>query len=183
MPRLHLLDKSEIHCGKLPTDLPHAQRSSPRPEIFPTLVRLLLAGVFVIAAGAKAQNLAEFESTLVASRLFPSGIVSAIAAVIIVVAEAAFGIGILLPKLHRTSLQALCLLCCSFISYSMWRWLQNIDVPCHCFGIFFNLKPYQAILLNCALLSCIVFLTRCRGMLSPLLARSSGKGGEILTTN
>jgi len=70
------------------------------------------------------------------------------------------------PVLQKMSLHLAMLLSVMFISYSSWRIVERIPVPCHCFGALFQITPPESILLNLGLLSLIVFLLN--GMNMPL---------------
>lgn len=117
----------------------------------------LLALVFGTAAIAKIQGFNDFESTLVASLLVPLGW-TRFGAVLIVTLEIVLTIGLFIPALRKSSLQLLAGMVSVFISYSLWRGLQHIPVPCHCFGALFTMSPLQSLLLNIGLLSLITYL-------------------------
>lgn len=96
----------------------------------------------------------------------------------VVTLELLISIGLFVPSLQRASLQSMTLLCCTFISYSAWRWVQNIQAPCHCFGILFTLQPYQAILFNLLLLALALQLMPEKVVVAPF-SRAILKGGGI----
>ncbi len=131
--------------------------------------RLLLASVFAIAAFAKLQNFSQLERTLTVSRLIPTGLVPMVSCLLIAV-EFTIALGLMVPflqpVLQKMSLHLAMLLSVMFISYSSWRIVERIPVPCHCFGALFQITPPESILLNLGLLSLIVFLLN--GMNMPL---------------
>jgi uncharacterized membrane protein YphA (DoxX/SURF4 family) len=116
----------------------------------------LLALIFLTAGLAKIQRFDEFESTLVASRLVPL-YQARLAATALIVLELVLAASLLHPRTRTTALQTAALLICVFIGYSAWRWMQNIPVPCHCFGVLFTMTPWQAILFNLALLGLTIW--------------------------
>lgn len=120
------------------------------------LARLLLAGVFATAATAKMQSMGDFERTLMASHLVPTALVSASAAVVISL-ELVVAVGLLAPLLRPNlqiiSLKMAAVISATFLSYSAWRWVEDIPVPCQCFGVLFRIDPPFAILLNLFLLA------------------------------
>jgi hypothetical protein len=118
---------------------------------------LLLAVIFAGAALAKLQGLHELESTLLAARLVPVGLVR-LAAISLIVVELATAACLLAPRLRSSGLQLAALLLCLFIGYSAWRWWQNIPIPCHCFGALFKMAPWLALLLNLGLLGLTISL-------------------------
>jgi hypothetical protein len=122
---------------------------------------VFIAAVFSVAAVAKQRSFREFEATLQASHLVPSLALATFATTIIAL-EAVIALGLLVPILQPI-LRKLCLslamlLSCTFISYSVWRWHEGIQAPCHCFGILFTMTPLASILLNMMLLTAILYL-------------------------
>ena len=121
---------------------------------------IVLAIVFGTAAAAKIQGFNDFESTLVASLLVPQGW-TRFGAVLIVTLEVVLTIGLFIPTLRKSSLQLLAAMVSVFIGYSLWRGIQHIPLPCHCFGALFTMTPLQSVLLNLGLLSLITHLLTC----------------------
>ena len=117
----------------------------------------ILALVFGTAAAAKIQGFNNFESTLVASLLVPQGW-TRFGAVLIVTLEVVLTIGVFIPTLRKSSLQLLAVMVSVFIGYSIWRGLQHIPIPCHCFGALFTMTPVQSLSLNLVLLIVVVWL-------------------------
>lgn len=120
----------------------------------------VLALVFGTAAAAKIQGFNDFESTLVASLLVPQGW-TRFGAVLIVTLEVVLTLGLFIPTLRKSALQLLAVMVSVFIGYSLWRGLQHIPIPCHCFGALFTLLPWQSLLLNIGLLGLITYLLIC----------------------
>ena len=124
---------------------------------------VFIAAVFSVAAVAKQRSLGQFEATMQASHLVPALALPALANAIIAL-EAVIALGVLLPFLQPV-LRKICLflamlLSCTFISYSVWKWHEGIQAPCHCFGILFTMTPPASILLNLTLLAAILYLLR-----------------------
>lgn len=123
--------------------------------------RLLLAGVFATAAVAKLQNFNQLERTLTVSRLIPTGLVPMVSCLVIAL-EFTIALGLMVPflqpVLQKMSLHLAMLLSVTFMSYSAWRIVERIPVPCHCFGKLFTMTPPESILLNLGLLALILFL-------------------------
>ena len=120
---------------------------------------IVLAIVFGTAAAAKIQGFNNFESTIVASLLVPQGW-TRFGAVLIVTLEVILTIGLFIPTLRKSSLQLLAAMVSVFIGYSLLRGLQNIPIPCHCFGALFTMTPLQSFLLNVGLVSLITWLLK-----------------------
>ncbi len=118
---------------------------------------IVLAIVFGTAAAAKIQGFNNFESTLVASLLVSQGW-TRFGAVLIVTLEVVLTIGLFIPTLRKSSLQLLAAMVSVFIGYSFWRGLQQIPIPCHCFGALFTMTPLQSLLLNLGLLSLMIWV-------------------------
>jgi hypothetical protein len=121
---------------------------------------VVLALVFGTAAAAKIQGFNNFESTLIASLLVPQGW-TRFGAVLIVTLEVVLTLGLFIPTLRKSSLQILAAMVSVFIGYSLWRGLQHIPIPCHCFGALFTMSPLQSVLLNLGLVSLIAWLLAC----------------------
>ena len=111
----------------------------------------ILSLVFLTSAVAKTRSFHELEATLAASRLVPVLLVSQ-AATLLLVTEFLLAFLLLLPVTRRPALHASTVLVSMFAAYSIWHWMQGIPVPCHCFGILFQLSPAQSITLNLGLL-------------------------------
>ncbi len=139
------------------------------------LARLLLAGVFATAAIAKLQSFSQFERTLDASRLIPTGLIPTIGHSLIAL-ELTIALGLLVPFLQptllRVSLRLAMLLSATFLSYSGWRLVERIPVPCSCFGPLFKMTPPESILLNLGLLLIISLLLN--GMDAPARRAQAG---------
>lgn len=117
---------------------------------------LLIAVVFVTAAIGKSTRFAEFEASLIASRLVPLNLVSVFGATIVAL-EFVLAAGLIasfrVRELRRPLFGTSALLVSAFLSYTLWRQIHGIQVPCHCFGFLFTLAPWQAVGINVALLS------------------------------
>lgn len=126
--------------------------SSHLAKVARIVARYFLAGVFLLAAVTKLRTFGEFAATLVAARLFPDQLVPVVGATVIILELAVLGLLLPNPRVRQSALAIAVFLCCTFLAYSAWRWLENIQVPCHCFGTLFTLEPYQSVLLNVVLL-------------------------------
>lgn len=153
----------------------HALRSA--PFSLRAVARVVLAGVFALAAITKLRSFGEFAATLVAARLLPDQLVPAAGALVIVLELAVLGLLFPQPRIRQTALGNAICLSCVFLAYSAWRWLENIHAPCNCFGLLFTLEPYQSVLLNVVLLSLASSLfTFPDG--SPIATGQAAPGGE-----
>jgi hypothetical protein len=117
---------------------------------------VLLGLVFLTAAIAKTQSFRELEATLVASRLVPILWVRP-SGIFLLVIEYLLSVLLVVPMTRRPALYASSVLVSVFAAYSLWRWKQGIAVPCHCFGVLFQLQPWQSLLMNGALLATISY--------------------------
>lgn len=139
------------------------------------LGRLAIAAILTTAAAAKLSSFREFESTLLVSRLLFPGAVSLFAALFIIT-EFALAASLFIRAQSSAPLQVTQFLFCLFLSYSLWRWWQNIPVPCSCFGPLFTLHPGAGILLNFSLLSLAMAL---EGSTRRLTRSQSVRGCEL----
>lgn len=122
---------------------------------------LVLAVVFGTAALGKVARFSEFEASLIASRLVPLNQVSVICAGVVAlefILAAGLFLSLVAPVPRQPLLCASAVLFSTFLSYALWRQVQGIQVPCHCFGFLFTLAAWQAMLMNTALLSLITAL-------------------------
>lgn len=118
---------------------------------------IVVAAVFLSAAVSKTSRFSEFQATLMASRLIPQLAVVVFARCIII-AELALSIALLSAATRKVSLWGLIFLVSIFLSYNAWRWIENIAVPCTCFGLLFNITPLQSVFLNVSLLAVLASL-------------------------
>lgn len=123
------------------------------------LARTVLAVVFAIAAIAKASAFSQFQASLLVSRLVPVNLTGFVGAFVICV-EVGICIGLFMPRFRQYATFVSMVTVCFFISYSLWRWIGKIPVPCTCFGALLKMEPYQSIALNVCLLGLILFLMR-----------------------
>ena len=155
--------------------------STKRTALLGHLLSGILSLVFLTSAVAKTRSFHELESTLAASRLVPVLLVSQ-AATLLLVTEFLLAFLLLLPVARRPALHASIVLVSVFAAYSTWRWMQGIPVPCHCFGILFQLSPAQSITLNLSLLLLIGgLLTKSENLGSvPMSLAQRGKTPETI---
>jgi hypothetical protein len=132
-------------------------RSRKHTRLFSHILYVILSLVFFAAALAKSLSFRELQATLVASKLVPVLMISQVATLLLVF-EYLISVLLLLPATRRPALHSAAVLVCIFISYSVWRWLQDIHVPCSCFGLLFKLAPSNMILVDLLLMSAIVYL-------------------------
>lgn len=156
--------------------LQKSKRFSPNTRAISRFVaRLLLASVFVTAATAKLQSFEQFDRTLNASRLIPVGLTSTVGYSLIALeftVALCLLVPFLQPALQKMSLQMAMLLSATFLSYSGWRIVERIPVPCSCFGPLFKMTPPESILLNLGLLLIISLLLN--GMDAPAHRTQAG---------
>lgn len=139
--------------GKLSNGLLQRLDTTTRIQV---ALRLLVVGVFVLAGVMKCFSFAQFQATIYASRLVPIDLVPLVARLVIAAEWASLALFAPLPKVCNLAVRGVVLLCCTFISYSLWRAWQGIAVPCNCFGLLFKLTPLESILLNCVLLGLLL---------------------------
>lgn len=100
---------------------------------FVLILRLVLAGVFVMAALSKIQDPATFANSVAAFRVIDPGL-SAWVALLLPWLELVIGLGILLPAIQRTSCTLIGLLLLIFIALHTSAWVRGLDISCGCFG-------------------------------------------------
>ena len=127
---------------------PYKDRQTVWEILFPLF---LLSLTFLTSALAKTRSFSELESSLAASRLVPIPWVS-IAGVFLLVLEYLLSVLLFIPATRRPALYTAAIVISTFVAYTVWRWMQGIGVPCHCFGVLFKLAPWQSLLLNGILL-------------------------------
>jgi hypothetical protein len=118
---------------------------------------VLLSSVFAIAAVTKIQRFNEFEATLDLSRLVQADMVRPMALVMIGL-ELAIAVGLLFSRTRRAALNLAGSLICLFMTYSIWRGMHAIPLPCNCFGALLTMRPWQSLLLNMVLLGLTTWL-------------------------
>ena len=118
---------------------------------------ILLSLLLLLSAVAKTISIRELDATLTASLLVPVLLVRQ-AGILLLCIEYLLAIMLLVPIARRPALHAATVLVSVFAAYSLWRWRQGIAVPCHCFGVLFQLEPWQSIALNGFLLAAISFV-------------------------
>ena len=119
---------------------------------------VVLAVVFGTAAVAKIQKFPEFLSTLTASHLIPNGYEQIVGKFIVSI-EIIILTSLFFQKYRKIAINLVLFLCSAFISYSFWRWIQDISVPCHCFGTLFSMAPWQSAILNSVLLLIAILIS------------------------
>lgn len=115
---------------------------SHRNKILLTL-RVLLGATLLIAACAKATNLLDFERSLSVAHLSNPTSAPLLAAVVLV-AEAAVGLGLIVKSEPRIIEGAL-LLGSGFVGYALWRIVGKVEAPCNCFGPLLAATPLQSL--------------------------------------
>ena len=123
------------------------------------VAKAVLASVFAVAAIAKASAFSQFQSSLLVSRLVPVNL-TGFAGTFVICVELGICVCLFMPRFQRGALLAYMIATCFFISYSLWRWIEKIPVPCTCFGVLLKMEPYQSIALNVCLLGLILILMR-----------------------
>lgn len=116
-----------------------------------------LACVFLVAFSSKVFAFESFETSLYYSLLIPNAWVRP-AGVVLLISELVVALGLLYPPLRRVALMSMAVMISLFLAYALWRWVQNIPVPCHCFGALLTMTAPQALLLNLVLLTAVGWL-------------------------
>lgn len=109
------------------------------------ILTYLLASLLMWASVAKATYIQQFQDSLLASYLVPRSVVAPFSVAMIAI-EAIIAVALILPKTRSVGSTASLLLSGLFVGYGMWRLLQNIGVPCSCFGPFLSLTPLQSLI-------------------------------------
>ena len=97
------------------------------------IARLIVAGVFVMAALPKIQDPAAFATSVAAFRVIEPGL-SIWVALLLPWLELVIGLGILIPAIRRTSSALIGLLLLLFIVLHTSAWVRGLDISCGCFG-------------------------------------------------
>ena len=104
-----------------------------KKSILVLIARLVLVGVFVMAALPKIQDPGAFATSVAAFRIIDSGL-SGWVALLLPWLELVIGLGILLPAIRRTSGALIGLLLLLFIALHTSAWVRGLDISCGCFG-------------------------------------------------
>ncbi len=102
-------------------------------SLFVLVARLVLAGVFVMAALPKIQDPVAFATSIGGFRVIGPAL-SAWVALCLPWLELVTGLGILLPAIRRTSSALIGLLLTLFIGLHVSAWVRGLDISCGCFG-------------------------------------------------
>ena len=102
-----------------------------KKSLFVLIARLVLAGVFVMAALPKIDDPVTF--AVAAFRVIDLDL-SAWVALFLPWLELVLGLGILIPSIRRSSAVLIGLLLFSFIALHASAWLRGLDISCGCFG-------------------------------------------------
>lgn len=73
-------------------------------------------------------------------------------AVIIICFELSTAVTLLVPRWRQLGSSACAILLLSFLSFHALKWIDNISVPCLCFGALYKVQPLHAVLLSSAML-------------------------------
>lgn len=104
-----------------------------KKSLFVLIARLVLAGVFVMAALPKIEDPITFTNSVAAFRVIDLDL-SAWVALFLPWLELVLGLGILIPGIRRSSAVLIGLLLFSFIALHASAWLRGLDISCGCFG-------------------------------------------------
>jgi putative oxidoreductase len=98
-----------------------------------TAARLLLAGLFLYAAGTKVPDMGAFAESLANYRIFPAAIVSPVAAMVVGV-EITAALALLFRPWARAGALVLAALLAGFTVGLASTLARGIDIACGCFG-------------------------------------------------
>lgn len=97
------------------------------------IARLVLSGVFLLAALPKIQDPLAFAASVEGFRVV-GGELSAWVALLLPWLELVTGIGLLIPQVRRGSAASLIVLLILFIALHSSAWIRGLDISCGCFG-------------------------------------------------
>lgn len=116
-----------------------------------------LSSVFAIAVAAKSGAVEEFHEALFISGLVPAGAIRA-SAITLLAAEAFVSIGLLFPRARWLAVNLAATLSSLFVSYAIWRVVEGIPAPCHCFGLMLNSGPIESLVVALLTFAASAFL-------------------------
>jgi len=129
-------------------------------SFFGLLARLILAGVFVIAALPKIKDPIAFAAAIEGYRIL-SGSWAMAAATALPWLELIIAIGLITPWLRRASAGIIAGLLALFISLHVSAWMRGLNINCGCFGSSAESPDYVWLILrNLALLITTLFILR-----------------------
>ena len=102
-------------------------------QLFILVARLLLTGVFVLAALPKIKDPVAFAASVNAFQVVSPGLANWIALVLPWL-ELVIGIGILLPPIKSSSGILIAVLLVAFIGLHISAWVRGLEIDCGCFG-------------------------------------------------
>jgi uncharacterized membrane protein YphA (DoxX/SURF4 family) len=100
---------------------------------FILIARLVLVGVFVMAALPKIQDPVAFASSVAAFRVMDSGL-SGWVALLLPWMELIIGLGLLIQPIRLVSGALMGMLLLLFIALHASAWIRGLDISCGCFG-------------------------------------------------
>ncbi len=130
-----------------------------QPSSFDAMLLWALGGTFAAAAVLKVNSLPEIEATIAGARLLPDSWIK-MASISLIFAEALISLGLAIRWSRRCALHGAALLGGLFFGFSLWRWHQDLKVPCNCFGILLQLNPIQSMFFTLILCSAALKLIR-----------------------
>jgi hypothetical protein len=123
----------------------------------------IVACIIATAAVTKMLAFENFKQVIAVSQLVPRELAASVGFCILVLEVLTSG-ALALARFRRFGLMLSMGLFSLFCSYSVWRYLMNIPVPCSCFGTLFKLSPGATFLLDSLLLvACTVLLSIANG--------------------
>ena len=129
---------------------------------------IILFLIFLIALITKILSVDELFTSVAYSNLVRTDYVKGFSYMIIV-AEFVVSVSLLFERLRKFGLMLVLILACLFFSYSFWRLINRIPVPCSCFGAMFKASPVTMMIINigiCLLaVKAIVRIDRQKGVL------------------
>ncbi|HLH81524.1 MAG TPA: MauE/DoxX family redox-associated membrane protein [Chthonomonas sp.] len=111
------------------------------------LIAFPIGVLYGLAAIAKLQSFSNLVDTVRIAQLIPEGWVVLFAKALLFV-EVCIALGCLYSPTRLIALKTALMLSGVYLGYGLWRLIEQIPVPCTCFGVWFKMPPFLEIVLN-----------------------------------
>lgn len=136
---LVILDASRNKGGK------KSKRAQENIRTF--LIAFPIGVLYGLAAMSKLQSFSNLVDTVRIAQLIPEGWVVLFAKALLFV-EVCVALGCLYSPTQLIALKTALMLSGVYLGYGLWRLIEQIPVPCACFGVWFKMPPFLEIVLN-----------------------------------
>ena len=135
------------------------QSSGSHLKVSPRDIALaLIAILYASSAVLKLTALTQLNDSIGSAGLFPARWSGPIG-ILTIAAELTAALLIVIPLVRSKGIFLAQCLSALFFGYSLWRFYQDIPVPCSCFGPLFTVPPLAMVLLNVVILTVLTLIS------------------------